>query len=312
MTQTDTLLRYRPWRGPLRGPFAAALAMARVSLLLVFRRRLYWGLFALGAMVFFFYFYGQYLIVWLTQVPGGTVPVAGFRVNVQDLTKFLDKLALNGTAHTFGNFIWFQGYVVAIVLALAGSVLVGNDFAPRQPAVLPVQADRPAALRPGQVPGHRGRGEPASRPCRPSPCSCRPGCCSTGRRITSTTCRCSPASWATAGPDRHAEPVAGGDGRVGAADGADGDALDGRLRLRPADGRVAGGRAEVRRALAADRPVERPVPRRPVVPAGRSRRRSGRSRSRASAEAALACAGVCAGSWLYLRRRVQAVEIVGG
>ena len=44
--------------------------------------------------------------------------------------------------------------MLVIVLALAGSVLVGNDF-PRQPAVLPVEADRPVALRPRQVPRDR-------------------------------------------------------------------------------------------------------------------------------------------------------------
>ncbi len=33
----------------------------------MFRRRLFWGLFALGLLVFFFFFYGQYLVVWITQ-----------------------------------------------------------------------------------------------------------------------------------------------------------------------------------------------------------------------------------------------------
>jgi len=109
---------------------AGVQALARTSLTLMLRRRLFWGLFALGMLVFFFFFYGQYLIVWLTtQLPAGSVPIAGFKVNIADLMKFLDRLALNGTAHTFGNFIWFQGSVVVIVLALAGSVLVGNDFA---------------------------------------------------------------------------------------------------------------------------------------------------------------------------------------
>ena len=126
---TDTLLRYRPWRGEPRGPLWAALAMARASLKLMFRRRLYWGLFALGLMVFFFFFYGQYLVVWIgTVTAGDSVKVAGIPVAVKDFQKFFDFLALNGTAHTFGNFFWFQGYVLIIVLALAGSVLVGNDF----------------------------------------------------------------------------------------------------------------------------------------------------------------------------------------
>jgi ABC-2 type transport system permease protein len=126
---TDDLLRYRPWRGAPRGPLFASLAMARVSMRLMMRRRLLWGLFALGLLVFFFFFYAQYLVVWITnQLTTETVRFAGIPVTVGNLTKFFERLALNGSAHTFGNFIWYQGYVLVIVLALAGSVLVGNDF----------------------------------------------------------------------------------------------------------------------------------------------------------------------------------------
>ncbi|MCE9561498.1 MAG: hypothetical protein K8U57_05535 [Planctomycetes bacterium] len=126
---TDNLLRYRPWRGKPHGPLYASVAMARVSLLLMVRRRLLWGLFALGLLVFFFFFYAQYLVVWITnQLATETVRFAGIPVTIGNLTKFFDRLALNGTAHTFGNFIWYQGYVLVILLALAGSVLVGNDF----------------------------------------------------------------------------------------------------------------------------------------------------------------------------------------
>ena len=128
-SQSDNLLRYRPWRGTLHGPIWSALAMARTSLRLLYRRRLFWGLFALALLVFFFFFYGQYLVVWITtQTANDSVIVGGVRVPVKNFTKFLDRLALNGSTHTFGNFIWFEGYVVVIVLALAGSVLVGNDF----------------------------------------------------------------------------------------------------------------------------------------------------------------------------------------
>jgi len=127
--QTDNLLRYRPWRGTPRGPLSASFAMARVSMRLMVRRRLLWGLFALGLLVFFFFFYAQYLVVWITnQLATETVRFAGIPVTVGNLTKFFERLALDGTAHTFGNFIWYQGYVLVIVLALAGSVLVGNDF----------------------------------------------------------------------------------------------------------------------------------------------------------------------------------------
>ena len=128
-TVTDNLLRYRPWRGELHGPGWAPWAMARTALWLMFRRWLFWGLYALGLMVFFFFFYGQYLVVWIQQQTATqTVSVVGLPVKVGELTKFLDRLNLNGSAHTFGNFIWFQGFIVMIVLALAGSLLVGNDF----------------------------------------------------------------------------------------------------------------------------------------------------------------------------------------
>jgi ABC-2 type transport system permease protein len=127
---SDALLRYRSWKGQFRSPLSASLAMARMSLLLLFRRKLFWGLYALAGLVFFFFFYGQYLIVWIQMKSAEqTVPLGGVPVKVNDLTKFLDRLNLNGSAHTFGNFIWFQGYIVMIVLALTGAVLIGNDFA---------------------------------------------------------------------------------------------------------------------------------------------------------------------------------------
>lgn len=128
--RTDRLLRYRPWRGQPRGPVFAALALARMSLRVLLRQRLTWGLFGLGLLVFSFFFYAQYLVVWVTnQLATETVRFAGIPVTVTNLTRFLERLNLNGTAHTFGNFIWFQGYALVILLALAGSVLVGNDFA---------------------------------------------------------------------------------------------------------------------------------------------------------------------------------------
>jgi ABC-type transport system involved in multi-copper enzyme maturation permease subunit len=103
--------------------------MARMSFFLLVRRRIFWGLFGLALLIFFFFFYGQYLVVWITlQTSTQTVPLFGLPMKVADLTKFLDRLNLNGTPHTYGNFIWFEGYIVTIVLALAGAVLVGNDF----------------------------------------------------------------------------------------------------------------------------------------------------------------------------------------
>ncbi len=142
---TDDLLRYRPWRGKLRGPTRASLAMARTSLVLLARRKLFWALYALSLMIFFFFFYGQYLVVWIQQQTATqTVQFGGVPVKLVELTRFLDRLNLNGSAHTFGNFIWFQGYIVMIVLALAGSVLVGNDF---QYGSLPFYLSKPIGRR---------------------------------------------------------------------------------------------------------------------------------------------------------------------
>jgi ABC-type transport system involved in multi-copper enzyme maturation permease subunit len=128
-TPTDALLRYRPWTGELRPPAFASVAMARFALRLLLRRKLFWAVYSLAALVFFFYFYMQYLVVWVQQQAADkTAMVAGVPVRISEFTKFLDRFNLNGTAHTFANFIWFEGYVAMIVLALAGAVLVGNDF----------------------------------------------------------------------------------------------------------------------------------------------------------------------------------------
>ena len=65
-TKSESMLRYRPWRGTLHGPTHASVAMARAAVMLLLRRKIYWGLFALSMLVFFFFFYGQYLVVWFT------------------------------------------------------------------------------------------------------------------------------------------------------------------------------------------------------------------------------------------------------
>ena len=126
---SENLLRYRPWKGELNPPICASLAMARASLRLLLRRKVFWALYALALMIFFFFFYAQYLVVWIAmQTASQTVNFGSVPVKMNELTKFLDRLNLSGTPHTFGNFIWFEGHILMIVLALSGAVLVGNDF----------------------------------------------------------------------------------------------------------------------------------------------------------------------------------------
>ena len=144
-----SLLRYRPWKGRFRTPFAASEAIARVSLGIMFRRRLFWALYALSIVIFLFFFYGQYLQVWLEQkLTDETIRVGGlFPRNVRPdaiLKALRTALQLNGSAETYANFIWFEGYIAVVILALVGSVIVGNDFHHNS---LPFYFSKPLARR---------------------------------------------------------------------------------------------------------------------------------------------------------------------
>lgn len=123
------LLHYRPWHQQPQSWIAVPWAIARLALLLIFRLRIFWLLLALAALSFFFFFYAQYLLVWISQhLAGETVRIAGIPFQAANLLRFLDRLALNGSAQTFANFIWFQGYILVILLAFSGSLLFGNDL----------------------------------------------------------------------------------------------------------------------------------------------------------------------------------------
>jgi ABC-type transport system involved in multi-copper enzyme maturation permease subunit len=140
---TVALLTYRPWRGTLRGPAAGVWPVSRVALQMMFRRKLFWVTYALGLIIFFLFFFGQYLLSWAAAQAGeDSVPVVGgIRESPRVLVGFLgDVLKLNGRDVTYGNFFWYQGYTVMVVLALAGSVLIGNDL---QYGTLPFYLSKP-------------------------------------------------------------------------------------------------------------------------------------------------------------------------
>ena len=128
------LLAYRPWRGQLRGPLHGTWAIARTSLTMLLRRKLFWALYALSAMIFLFFFYGQYLQTWIgTQLGEQNIRlgsgIVGLTVRPKDLLDLLKTaLHLDGSGYTYRTFMSFEGNIVMIVLALAGSILVGNDF----------------------------------------------------------------------------------------------------------------------------------------------------------------------------------------
>ncbi len=123
------LLYYRPWRGRLAAPFRSVWPIARLALVMMFRRKLFWGLYGLSLFMFCLFFFGQYMMFWAeTQITESNVNVVGMRMRPQQLIHFFKaRLKLNGTGETYRNFFWFQGYMSSIVLALAGALLIGND-----------------------------------------------------------------------------------------------------------------------------------------------------------------------------------------
>src|SRR5262245_38815106 len=66
---------YHGWRGPLRSPWRGALAVARVALWQIFRRKLYWVVIALGLMHFLLIF-GLVFFVAQLEASAGTAGVA--------------------------------------------------------------------------------------------------------------------------------------------------------------------------------------------------------------------------------------------
>jgi ABC-type transport system involved in multi-copper enzyme maturation permease subunit len=126
-----TLLHYRPWRGEFNGPLSAVWAIARVGLRMMFRFWPFWVIYSLGLMIFLLFFFGQYLLAWAdTQIGEADVRVGGFgRTDPHDLIRGLRySLKLSGNADTYSNFFHYQSYIILVVLALAGSLLIGNDI----------------------------------------------------------------------------------------------------------------------------------------------------------------------------------------
>jgi hypothetical protein len=121
------LLYYRPWRGHFRPVGLSIWPIARVALRTLFGRKLFWVFYAWGLLIFLMFFFGQFLLDWaLTQIP--SAPLQGSARNRLSI-EFLRGLSfLNGGRDTYRYFFAYQGSMLMAMLALAGSVLVGNDF----------------------------------------------------------------------------------------------------------------------------------------------------------------------------------------
>ncbi len=101
---------------PQRPAWFAVWPIARTALHLVFRRKLFWLLFAVALLSFLSMFGAIYLLATLRQ-------------RFPDVEKIITSILkdLDGSGTTFLNFMLAQGTVTMILLAFAGSVLAGND-----------------------------------------------------------------------------------------------------------------------------------------------------------------------------------------
>jgi ABC-type transport system involved in multi-copper enzyme maturation permease subunit len=125
------LLPYRPWRGTFRPPAVSVWPVARIALAMLFRRRLFWAVYGLGLLIFLLFFFGQYLLAWAESQAGDPNDRSGGLglLSPQQLINLFRRfLKLDGSGVTYRNFFGYQGYIIMVVLALAGSVLVGNDL----------------------------------------------------------------------------------------------------------------------------------------------------------------------------------------
>jgi ABC-2 type transport system permease protein len=129
------LLHYRPWRGSFRSPSWGIWPIARVALMTLLQRKLFWWLYAFAMLFFLMFFFGSYLLAWAeTQIPQQPVEVkVGQQKQAIDTDRMLHGIrdtikVLNGSQDTFVYFFRYQGLMVMVVLSLAGAVLVGNDI----------------------------------------------------------------------------------------------------------------------------------------------------------------------------------------
>jgi len=109
------LAGYRPWRGQLRPPWLACWSIVRTGLWIVLRRPIFWVLLGLGLIIFLFHFAVIYL---KAQLEAQGVPAG----------RFLDRFIVTGTGEAYLNFMFAQGVVTMLLLAFAGSVLMGGDY----------------------------------------------------------------------------------------------------------------------------------------------------------------------------------------
>jgi ABC-2 type transport system permease protein len=111
---------YHGWKGQLRTPWVACVAIVRVAVLQVFRNKAYWLVLGLGALRFLAFWSIIYAVTQLALPP--------------DVRKVLLQqfgFSADGDIAQDNGYIGFmqgQSVIVMILLAFSGSLLVGSDF----------------------------------------------------------------------------------------------------------------------------------------------------------------------------------------
>lgn len=106
---------YHGWSGARRSPWWGTWAIVRTGLSMILRRWVFWILIGLGLLNFLFNFAFIYL-------------KATIDVQNQTLGNFLDNYQVTGTGRAYADFMFAQASITALVLAFAGSILIGGDY----------------------------------------------------------------------------------------------------------------------------------------------------------------------------------------
>jgi ABC-type transport system involved in multi-copper enzyme maturation permease subunit len=111
---------YHGWHGALHSPWWGCVAIVRVALLQVFRRKSYWVVLGLGLL--------NFLLFWAI-----IYAVTQFEIPRRSQEMLLHNFGFspNPTDAGENGYIWFmqrQSIVVMILLAFSGSLLIGADF----------------------------------------------------------------------------------------------------------------------------------------------------------------------------------------
>lgn len=106
---------YREWHGRQRSPWLSCLAIVRTGMGVILRRKVFWILIGLGLLNFLFNFAFIYLKATLS-------------VQNEGVARFLDNYRVTGTGDAYADFMFAQASITALLLAFAGSALVGSDY----------------------------------------------------------------------------------------------------------------------------------------------------------------------------------------